>query len=333
MKKIKTAPFVPDKYEVEKIDGNHAKISISPFDIGYAITLAHPLKRIILSSTVGYAPTAVKIEDASHEFDSIRGVLEDVAALIVNLKNIRFKIKSDADRVKVDYSFSGSAEIKGADFSNDEVEVVTPDAYFATVNEDGVLNISLVIEKGMGYVPSEEIRDVTEEGYLPLDAYFMPVKKATYELEKVLVEDNPNFEKIIFDVVTDGQTDPTEVFDAAVTTMLRQLEVFGAEIEPASNAKAIASKEDDETLKKMMMKIEELNLSARSHNCLTRSNLKYVGEIVLMSESELAKVKNLGKKSLEEIKQSLSEMGLGAGDPVASDIIEIFQKKLTELKG
>lgn len=333
MKKIKTAPFVPDKYEIEKIDENHAKISISPFDIGYAITLAHPLKRIILSSTVGYAPTAVKIEDASHEFDSIRGVLEDVAALIVNLKNIRFKIKSDAERVKIDYSFSGPTEIKGENFSNDLIEVVTPNAYFATVNEDGALNISLVIEKGMGYVPSEDIRDITEEGYLPLDAYFMPVKKATYELEKVLVEDNPNFEKIVFDIVTDGQTEPTDVFDAAVTTMLKQLEVFGAEFEPKSTSKTSASKEDDETLKKLMMKIEELNLSARSHNCLTRSNLKYVGEIVLMSENELAKVKNLGKKSLEEIKQNLVDLGVGAGEPIPSDIIEIFQKKLTELKG
>lgn len=333
MKKIKTAPFIPDKYEIEKIDENHAKISISPFDIGYAITLAHPLKRIILSSTVGYAPTAVRIEAASHEFDSIRGVLEDVAALIVNLKNIRFKIKSNDEKVKVEYNFSGPAEIRGEDFNNDAIEVVTPDAYFATVNEDGALNISLIIEKGMGYVPSEEIRMITEEGYLPLDAYFMPVKKANYTLEKVLVEDNPNFEKIVFDIVTDGQTEPTDVFDAAVSTMLKQLEVFGAEYEPKSSSKSSASKEDDEALKKLMMKIEELNLSARSHNCLTRSNLKFVGEIVLMSESELAKVKNLGKKSLEEIKQSLVDLGFGPGESVPSDIIDIFHKKLNELKG
>lgn len=333
MKKIKTSPFVPNKYEIENIDENHARISISPFDIGYAITLAHPLKRIILSSTVGYAPTAIKIENASHEFDSIRGVLEDVAALIVNLKNIRFKIKTDAEKVMVNYSFNGSAEIKGSDFNNDDIEVVTPDNYFATINEDGELNISLVIEKGMGYVPSEDIRDLTEDGYLPLDAYFMPVKKANYSFEKVLVEDNPNFEKIVFDIVTDGQAEPTKIFDDAVNTMLRQLEVFGAEFEPKANNKVVASKEDDERLKKLLMKIEEMNLSARSHNCLTRSAVKFVGEIVIMSDSELAKVKNLGKKSLEEIKQTLVDMGFGPSDTVPSDIIEIFQQKLAELKG
>ncbi|MDQ1341131.1 MAG: DNA-directed polymerase subunit alpha [Campylobacterota bacterium] len=333
MKKIKTSPFVPNKYEIESIDGNHAKISISPFDIGYAITLAHPLKRIILSSTVGFAPTAVKIENASHEFDSIRGVLEDVAALIVNLKNIRFKIKDDFEKVKVDYSFKGPAELTGKSFNNDKVEVETPDNYFATINEDGALNISLIIEKGIGYVPSEDIRDVTEAGYLPLDAYFMPVKKANYTLEKVLVEDNPNFEKIVFDIVTDGQVEPTKVFDDAVKTMFRQLEVFGMKFKPQQSSKSTISKEHDEILKKLLMKIEEINLSARSHNCLTRSEIKFVGELVLMSEAELARVKNLGKKSLDEIKQSLIDMGVGAGEPLPNEIVEIFQQKVAEMKG
>jgi DNA-directed RNA polymerase subunit alpha len=331
MKKIKTAPFIPNQFEVDTVSANEANISIYPFETGYAITLAHPLKRLILSSTVGYAPTSMSIEGAEHEFDSVRGVLEDVASLIINLKNLRFKITDESDKVEVKYTFSGSKEIKGSDFNNEFVEVVTPDAHFATINEDGELTLSIVVEKGMGYVPSEDTRETAEPGYLPLDAYFMPVKKANYSIENVLVEDNPNYEKIVFNVVTDGATNPNDVFQDAVKTMLKQIEVFGAEVLPSIPTKVIVNKEDDELVKKMMMKIEDLNLSARSHNCLTRSSIKYVGEIVRMSESELAKVKNLGKKSLEEIIQKLDEMNFGSSNPVSSDIMALFDDKIAEL--
>ena len=332
MKKIKTAPFIPNQFEVDTVSANEANISIYPFETGYAITLAHPLKRLILSSTVGYAPTSMSIEGAEHEFDSVRGVLEDVASLIINLKNIRFNIKDGSDKVKVDFSFSGYKEVKGNDFTNEVIEVVSPDAHFATVNEDGELNISIVIEKGMGYVPSEDTRESCEEGYLPLDAYFMPVKKANYAIEKVLVEDNPNYEKIVFNVVTDGTSRPNEIFQNAVKTMLKQIEVFGAEVVPAPTAKVVVNKEGDDLVRKMMMKIEDLNLSARSHNCLTRSNIKFVGEIVKMSESELAKVKNLGKKSLEEIIQKLAEMNFGSSNSISSDVMALFDEKIEELK-
>lgn len=330
MKKIKTTPFIPSKYEVDRVSDNQVKISVYPFEPGYAITLAHPLKRLLLSSTVGFAPTAVKFSDATHEFDSIRGVLEDVAQLIVNLKQLRFKLADDIQKVKVDYSFSGPMDVKGADFNNEDIEVVTPEMHFATINSDGKLDISIVVEKGMGYVPSEDIRDDVESGYLPIDAYFMPIVKANYSIENVLVEDNPNFEKIVFDIETTGQVDPAKVFDDAVATMLRQLEVFGAEIEPLESTKK--STEEDEKIKTMLIKIDDLNLSARSHNCLNRSDIKFVGEIAMMSESELAKVKHLGKKSLDEIKQTLTDLGLGLGMN-KPDLIESFKAKLEELKG
>ena len=332
MKKIKLSPFVPNKYEVEKISSNHAKISIYPFDIGYAITLAHPLKRIILSSTAGYAPIAVKFENASHEFDSIRGVFEDVASLIVNLKNIRFKIKDeDKQSVELEYLFKGPADIKGSDFNNEFVEIVTPDAHFATINEDGELGISLIIQQGIGYIPSEDIRDEVKSSFLPLDAYFMPVKKANYTIEKVLVEDNPNFEKIVFDIVTDA-ADPSKIFNDAVKVMLKQIEVFGIESDVESSNKIVMSKENEELLNKFVMKIEELNLSARSHNALTIAKIKYVGELALMSEADLGKVKNLGKKSLDEIKQSVIDLGLHMGASVNSEVIEAFKETAEQQK-
>lgn len=333
MKKIKQAPYVPTEMEVERVSDAHARVSIFPFEAGFAITLAHPIKRLILSSTVGYAPTALKIEGASHEFDSIRGVSQDVAALVINLKKIRFALKGDATKAVVNYSFKGPKEVKGSDFNSEEVEVATPDAPFATINEDGELNLSIVVEKGMGYVPSEDIREQTEEGYLALDAIFMPVRKVNYEIAKILVEDNPNFEKIVFDIVSDGSCDPMDVFRSAVDTMYKQLGIFTAEFGIKGTVAAPKNKEDDDRVKKLLTKVEDLNLSARSHNCLTRANIKYVGEVALMNENELAKVKNLGKKSLDEIKMKMEEVGFPVGIELPSDLASALDEKLSELKG
>lgn len=335
MKKIKVSPLVPSSIEVESKDKNSAKIYIYPFEIGYAITIAHPLKRLLLSSSVGCAPTAVKIEGVTHEFDYVRGMLEDVTEFILNLKNIRFKMKTDAKKVIVNYSFSGHREIKGADLDNDEVEVVSKDLHLATINDDAVLNFSIVIEKGMGYVPSEEIRDLTEANFIPLDAYFMPVKKAVYEIENMLVEDNPNYEKLIFTVETDGQTEAETVFREAVKTLYEQLSIFNKELSISGGVAvsgSLAKSENDGELKKLLTSIDDLNLSARSHNCLARASVKYLGDLVLMNEKELAEVRNLGKKSLDEIKDKMEEMGYPVGTELPEELLSALKAKLVQLK-
>ncbi|MGP1560626.1 MAG: DNA-directed RNA polymerase subunit alpha [Helicobacteraceae bacterium] len=332
MEKIRISPCIPDNFEINK-NGFKASIAIYPFEAGYAITLAHPVKRLILSSTVGYAPTALKIEGVTHEFDSIRGVIEDVASLIINLKNIRFKLKDETVNKKiVSYKFTGYKEVKGADFNNDDVEVSSADMHFATINEDGELDLTLVIEKGMGYVPSEEIRESVEAGFLPLDAIFTPVKRANYSIEKVLVEDNPNFEKIIFNIETDGQIGPEVVFQNAVSTMFKQLEIFKNEFNIRTEAPSKKVKQENTKLKTLCMRIEELNFSARSHNCLTRSDIRYVGEVAMMSESEISKIKNLGKRSLDEIKQKLEDVGFPINAGLSDDLKDEFKTKLKELK-
>jgi DNA-directed RNA polymerase subunit alpha len=160
MKKFVDTPFLPTEVEIERISENSAKISAFPFESGYAITLAHPLRRLLMSSSVGYAPIAVKIDGAGHEFDSIRGMLEDIAVFIINLKNIKFRINSDEEQVEVEYSFDGAKEIKGSDLSNSEVEVFSPDAPVATINSDCNLTFRVVIQKGIGYMPSEDIREI-----------------------------------------------------------------------------------------------------------------------------------------------------------------------------
>ena len=331
MKKISTAAHMPTEIEVNNISDNRAQIIAYPFEAGFAVTLAHPLRRLLLNSTVGSAPTAIKIDGVAHEFDSMRGMLEDVALFIINLKNIRFKILGDEKRVKLDYSFGGPKEIYGSDLSNETIEVVTPEGYLATINEDAELNFSLIIERGIGYVPSEIVRDLVESDYIALDAFFTPVKKAVYEIENVLVEDNLNFEKVIFTIETDGLVSPIEAFKDSLEAMYTQMSVFNSVLDIDITPKEESSSESVE-LNKLLQSIEELNLSARSFNCLDRAEVKYVGELALMSELELKNLKNLGKKSLEEINAVMEEIGFPVGSEFSDDTVEVLKKKITDLK-
>ena len=331
MKKISTAAHMPTEIEVNNISDNRAQIIAYPFEAGFAVTLAHPLRRLLLNSTVGSAPTAIKIDGVAHEFDSMRGMLEDVALFIINLKNIRFKILGDEKRVKLDYSFGGPKEIYGSDLSNETIEVVTPEGYLATINEDAELNFSLIIERGIGYVPSEIVRDLVESDYIALDAFFTPVKKAVYEIENVLVEDNLNFEKVIFTIETDGLVSPIEAFKDSLKAMYTQMSVFNSVLDIDITPKEKSSSESVE-LNKLLQSIEELNLSARSFNCLDRAEVKYVGELALMSELELKNLKNLGKKSLEEINAVMEEIGFPVGSEFSDDTVEVLKKKITDLK-
>lgn len=332
MRTIKIAPHTPTEIIIEELDDNRTKIFAFPFEAGYAVTVAHPLKRLLLGSSVGYAPTALRIDGVTHEFDSLRGMMEDVTLFIANLKLIRFKIKDDSSqKVVTNYQFAGPKVLHGSDLDTDSIEVVTPDQYLATINENGNFNFSLIIEKGIGYVPSEDIRPMIPDAYIPLDAYFTPVKKVTYEIENILVEDDPTFEKIVLEIQTDGQIDPMSAFNNALNVMQKQLSVFGSEWNVRNDSYDAAA--EGKEVKDLMQKIENLNLSARSFNCLARANIKYIGEIVLMSETELKEVKNLGKKSTDEIKEKMDEIGYPlSGDNLSPEILSILQKKLAKLK-
>ena len=327
MKKIKTTPLAPSEFEVEQISENEANIIAYPFETGYAVSLAHPLRRFLLSSSVGYAPYAIKIEGAKHEFDSVRGMLEDISDFILNLKEIRFKLLNEASEAEIEYNFAGPAEIKGRDLSNDQVEVVTPDAHLATLNEEATLNFTLKIAQGIGYVPSEDIIDEVAEDYIALDAYFTPVKSATYKIENVLVEDSPNFEKVVLNIKTDGQIAPVDAFRNSLEVMYAQLGVFNSEISIKS-ANTIERVDESPELKKLTQSIDTLGLSARSYNCLDRSDIKYIGEIVMMSPNDLKNVKNLGKKSYDEIVEKLAEYGFEVGSDLPSEVESALKKKI-----
>jgi len=332
MKRIKTSPFMPSEVEIEQTGEHRMQITAYPFETGYAVSLAHPIRRLLLGSTIGYAPIGVKIEGASHEFDSVRGMLEDVAVFIINLKNLRFKIKGDEKKVEVNYSFAGPIEITGADLSNDQVEVVTPDGFLATLNEDAELNFSLLIHQGIGYVPSEDLRDSLPEGYIGLDAFFTPVRAANYTIENMLVEDNPNYEKIVFDIETDGQIDPVTAFKNTIEVMYRQMSVFNNILDINVAVEAATPAVENPLVKKLMQGLDTLGLSARSFNSLERAGLKYIGELALMTENELKEIKNLGKKSLEEIKAKLEEAGFPVGTELDEETAKQLKKKIDTTK-
>ncbi len=333
MKRFVAAPFLPTEVEIEQITENSAKISAFPFESGYAITLAHPLRRLLMSSSVGYAPIALKVEGAEHEFDSIRGMLEDITIFIINLKEIRFKIKSDEEQIQIDYSFNSSQEIKGSDLENDEIEVINGEQHLVTINSDCALNFSIIVQKGIGYVPSEDLRDLIPSDFIPVDAFFTPVKNVTYDIEKMLVEDNPNYEKAIFNVVTDGQISPIDAFKEAITIMYSQMSVFN-KVFDLSEVKIVEqnSVPNNIDLKELIVKIDELDLSARSFNSLDRAGIKYVGDLALMSKVEVESIKNLGKKSLEEISDKFTEIGFPISSSLDEDTASALRKKLEQLK-
>ncbi|MCI6217534.1 MAG: DNA-directed RNA polymerase subunit alpha [Helicobacter sp.] len=332
MKVIKTEPYIPENIDIVEVGVNHITISVWPFEAGYAITFAHPLRRLLLSSSVGYAAVALKIEGVSHEFDSIRGIVEDVAQFIANLKNVRFLIKdkTNDETVELSYIFNGPMVLTSRDLTNEFTDIVNPDVYLATINEDFSLNISLIVKKGIGYVPSEAMRTDVADGYITLDAYFTPVKKAVYEISNILLEDNPNFEKLVFDIETDGQIKPMDAFKDAIAIMYKQMSIFGVELSEAP----VPSKnvEDSHELRVLLTPIDCLNLSARCFNCLDRAGIKYVGELTLMQGDEIKNIKNMGKKSYDEIADKLQELGYPIGVELSNSTATLFSRKLAKLK-
>ncbi|RAX53038.1 DNA-directed RNA polymerase subunit alpha [Helicobacter sp. 16-1353] len=330
MKTIKTFPFVPTNIDVQQITPNRARISAYPFETGYAITLAHPIRRLLMSSSVGYSVVGIKIDGVTHEFDSIRGVTEDVSLFIINLRKLQFKIKDPEEtNVVVNYSFLGEKILLGSDLKTDKVDIINPNVYIATINDDTKLDFSLIINKGIGYVSSEDIRDTILDTFIPVDAYFTPVKKIVYEIENVLVKDDPTFEKVIFDIETDGRISAIDAFKYAISIMYKQMSIFNQELNILDGSDKSIEQEPNEA-KILFQKIETLNLSARCSNCFDKIGLKYIGELVLMEENDLKNIKNLGKRSYDEIAEKLKEIGYQVGEKLPNNIKELLYKKFNK---
>ena len=332
MRKIKVAPSIPTEVEVKERSKNHAQIAVYPFETGYAVTVAHPLRRLILGSSVGYAPIWVKIKGVAHEFDRIRGMHEDVAVFIINLKNFRFNLKDGSDRATVSYSFSGHREVRAGDLNNEIVEVANEDQLLATLNDDAELEFTIGIAKGIGYVPSEDLLSEVPDDAIALDAFFSPVSKVSYSIENVLVEDDPNFEKVLFDIETYGQVKPIDAFKNAIEVFYSQLSIFNKVLDLKSENEPTSTNVASDDLKELLVPVDNIGLSARSFNSLDRAGIKYLGELVLMSENEIKEIKNLGKKSFDEISSVLEQRGFGSDFVLEEETKNALISRLNELK-
>ena len=292
-------------------DSNYAKFVCEPLERGYGVTIGNSLRRILLSSLPGSAITSVKIEGVVHEFSTIPNVVEDVPEIILNLKNVRLKtFDNDEKMIRID--FKGEGEVTAADIITDSsVEVLNPDLHIATVSEGGSLKMEMTVERGRGYNGAAKNKKTNQDiAVLPIDSIFTPVKKVNYSVENTRVGQMVDFDKLIIEVWTDGSLKADEALSLAAKVMTGHLELFIDLSEATKNTQVMVENEESKKEKVLEMSIEDLELSVRSFNCLKRAGISTVEDLANKTEEDMMKVRNLGKKSLDEVTHKLRSLGL-----------------------
>ena len=292
-------------------NNNYAKFVCEPLERGYGVTIGNSLRRILLSSLTGCALTSVKIEGVLHEFSSIPNVVEDVPEIIVNLKNVRLKFTENEEKV-MRINFKGEGEVTAGDIITDgTVEILNPDLHIATVAEGGQLIMELTADMGRGYSPSEKNKKPNQDiSVLPIDSIYTPVKKVNYQVKNTRVGQMVDYDKLIIEVWTDGSLKAHEALSLAAKVMTGHLELFIDLSEATKNTQVMIEKEESKKEKVLETSIEELELSVRSFNCLKRAGISTVEDLTNRSENDMMKVRNLGKKSLDEVIAKLHSLGL-----------------------
>ena len=292
-------------------NNNYAKFVCEPLERGYGVTIGNSLRRILLSSLTGCALTSVKIEGVLHEFSSIPNVVEDVPEIIVNLKNVRLKFTENEEKV-MRINFKGEGEVTAGDIITDgTVEILNPDLHIETVAEGGQLIMELTADMGRGYSPSEKNKKPNQDiSVLPIDSIYTPVKKVNYQVKNTRVGQMGDYDKLIIEVWTDGSLKAHEALSLAAKVMTGHLELFIDLSEATKNTLVMIEKEESKKEKVLETSIEELELSVRSFNCLKRAGISTVEDLTNRSENDMMKVRNLGKKSLDEVIAKLHSLGL-----------------------
>lgn len=305
--------FERPNIECIKIDdeNNYSKFVCEPLERGYGVTIGNSLRRILLSSLPGCAITSVKINGVLHEFSSIPNVVEDVPEIIVNLKNVRLKFNEEEEKV-LHLDFNGEGEVKAGDIQTDgTVEILNPDLHIATVSEGGHLVMELTANRGRGYVPSDKNKNANQDiSVLPIDSIYTPVKKVNYQIENTRVGQMVDLDRLVIEVWTDGSLKPYEALSLAAKILTGHLELFIDLSEATKNTKIMIEKEENKKERILEKSIEELELSVRSFNCLKRAGISTVEDLASKTESDMMKVRNLGKKSLDEVVAKLHALGL-----------------------
>ena len=292
-------------------ENNYAKFVCEPLERGYGITIGNSLRRILLSSLPGSAITSVKIEGVLHEFTTVPNVVEDVPEIIINLKNVRLILDKNEEKT-LRINFDGPGEVTAGDIETDgSVEVLNPDLHIATVSEGGHLVIEMTADMGRGYNTAEKNKKQEQAiGVLPIDSIYTPVKKVNYSVENTRVGQMVDYDKLTIEVWTDGSLKPYEALSIAAKVMTGHLELFIDLSETAKNTQVMVEKEESKKEKVLEMSIEDLELSVRSFNCLKRAAISTVEDLTNKTEADMMKVRNLGKKSLDEVTNKLHALGL-----------------------
>lgn len=310
MMEIKKPKITFEENEIK----NYAKFVVEPLERGFGTTLGNSLRRVLLSSLPGAAAVGIKIDGVDHEFSTIKGVKEEVTEIILNLKTVRFKVTAPSETEKIIVNLH--ADSVGAVTAGDidlpsNVEVLNPDQLICTLDEGGKINMQIFIGTGRGYVPAERNKDSREPiGFIPMDSIFTPVTKANYAVESTRVEQSIDFDKLTIEVTTDGTVSAKEIISLAAKIINDHMKLFVELVDNMSEQNILVSQDDDKAQKVMEMSVEDLDLSVRSYNCLKRANIHTVADLTRRTEDDMLKVRNLGRKSLEEVVKKLEELGL-----------------------
>ncbi|MDY2657292.1 MAG: DNA-directed RNA polymerase subunit alpha [Candidatus Limiplasma sp.] len=291
-------------------DGTYGKFVVEPLERGFGNTLGNALRRVLLSSLPGVAVTSIKIEGIQHEFSTVPGVTEDVSELILNLKTLSAKLYSDQPKT-VMLDVKGPAEVKAKDIAiDDELEFIDPEMHIATLNEDAHLQMTLTIDKGCGYVSAEKNKYPNMPiGVIPIDSIFTPIRKVNYTVTDTRVGQITDYDKLTLEVWTNGSVQPDEAISLAAKILTEHLTLFVGLTDQVTTI-SFTDQEDDKKEKVLEMTIEELDLSVRAYNCLKRAGINTVAELVQRNQEDMMKVRNLGRKSLEEVEQKLEALNL-----------------------
>jgi DNA-directed RNA polymerase subunit alpha len=315
--------FQTPQISAEKVEDNRGSFEIEPLDRGFGYTFGNSLRRVLLSSLGGAAVTSVRIEGVAHEFSTISGVKEDVTDIVLNLKEIVCRLHSEATEVEVPLVASGPGEVTAADIDLPSgVEVLNPDTHIATLEKRTKLELYLTIGRGRGYSPAEENKSEDQPiGVIPIDSIFSPVKRVVYQVESARVGQRTDYDKLMLDIETDGSVEPQAALREAAEILIKSLSIFtdparldflrGAEVGGDDGAGAVAGPAAGRSPDAMDdILIEELELGVRSYNCLKRAGIQTVGDLLQKTESELNAIPNFGRKSIEEVVETLEARGL-----------------------
>ena len=299
---------------IEEENGAYSKFVLEPLERGFGVTIGNALRRVLLSSLPGAAVTNIKIEGISHEFSTLKGCKEDVTEIVLNMKSLAVKTSSTDKNFKkvLTLKKKGPGVVTAADIlEDDEVKVLNPDLYICTLENDGVLDMEIMVGRGRGYVSADKNKDVSlPVGYIAIDSIFTPVRKASYEVENTRVGQNTDYDKLVLEVTTNGTVSAKEVISLSAKFLNEHVNLFVELVESMANTSILVSREEDKVHKLMIMSIEDMDLSVRSYNCLKRAGINTVEDLIHKSEEDMLKVKNLGRKSLDEVIHKLESLGL-----------------------